>query len=38
MESNANPNPTQPDASQQVAEAHSLLVRMKEKERTSGTG
>lgn len=31
MESNANPNPTPPDVSQQVAEAHSILVRMKEK-------
>jgi hypothetical protein len=31
METNANPNSTPPDASQQVAEARSILLRMKEK-------
>lgn len=31
MQSNSNENATPPDASQQVAEAHSILVRMKEK-------
>ena len=31
MDPNENPNSTSPDASQQVAEAHSILVRMKDK-------